>query len=148
VQIIAGLRQAPAGQLERRVASQIVEIVGIGITAGNGEDAGAQNVGHGVSDQRRVAMVGDDRGQRVDQAQPAVGTGQEQNAAVGADLAAVERGGDFLLADTWQREWEQGIVGGGGHGRFCPGIESGVSTQSLCNSRWLHHAHQRIPAMQ
>ena len=55
---------------------------------------------HGVGDQRRVAMVGDDRGQGVDQVKPAVGTGQQQNAAVGADWSAIERGDDFLLANT------------------------------------------------
>ena len=93
-------------------------------------------------------MVGDDRGQGVDQVKPAVGTGQQQNAAVGADWSAIERGGDFPLANTWQREREKSIIGAGEHGRFCPGIESGVSTQFLCDSRWLHHTHQRIPAMQ
>jgi hypothetical protein len=49
-------------------------------------------------------MVGHDRGQRIDQAETAVGTGQQQNAAGGTDLPAIERGGDFLLADTWQKE--------------------------------------------
>jgi hypothetical protein len=63
------------------------------------------------------------------------------------DQAAVERGGDLLLANTWQREWQTGIVVGGGHGRFCPDIESGVDNQSLCDSRRLYHARQRIAAM-
>jgi hypothetical protein len=92
-------------------------------------------------------MVRDERGQRIDQAEPPVGTGQQQNTAVGTDPPAIERGGDFLLADTWQRKRKQSIVGSGGHGRFCPGVESGVSTQSLCDSRRLYHAHQRVPAM-
>jgi len=31
--------------------------------------------------------------------------------------------------------------------RFCPDIESGVDNQSLCDSRRLYHARQRIAAM-
>ncbi len=111
MQIVTGLRQASAGQFEGRVATQVVQIVGIGIATGDCKDAGAQNIRHGMSDQRRVAMVCHERGQRVDQTEPAVGTGQQQNAAVRTDLSAIERGGDFFLADTWQREREQGIVG-------------------------------------
>ena len=38
-QIVAALRQPPTGQLKRRIVAQIVEIVGIRIAAGNGEDA-------------------------------------------------------------------------------------------------------------
>jgi len=37
--------QPPAGELEGRVAAQPVEIVGVLIAAGNGEDASAQDVG-------------------------------------------------------------------------------------------------------
>ena len=92
-------------------------------------------------------MVRDDRGQCVDQAKPLVGTGQKQDAAIGTDQAAVERGGDLLLADTWQRERQKSIVVGGGHGKFCPRFESGVDNQSLRDSRRLYHARQRIPAM-
>jgi len=147
VQVIAALGQTPAGQFEGRVLAQIVQIVGVGVAAGDGEHATTQDIGHGVGDLCRIAVIGNDRGKCVDQAKPPVGTGQQQNAAVRTDQAAIERGSDFLLADTWQREWEKGIVGGGGHGRFCPGVESGVSTQSLCDSRRLYHAHLRIPAM-
>src|SRR5882672_3190251 len=101
-----------------------------------------------MGDLGRVARVGDQPGQRVDQAKTLVGGSQKENAAVGTDLSAIEGGGDLLLADVWQRERKQGIVVDGGHGRFCPGLESGVSTQSLCDSRWLYHARLRIPAMQ
>jgi hypothetical protein len=67
-----------------------------------------------VGNQRRGAMVSDDRGQRIDQAKPLVGTSQQQDPAVRADPPTIECGGDFLLADTWQREREKGIVGEGG----------------------------------
>ena len=43
------------------------------------------------------AVIGDDCRQRVDQAKPLVGTGQQQHAAVGTDQATVECRGDFLL---------------------------------------------------
>ena len=55
-----------------------------------------------VGDQGLVAMVGNDRGQRIDQAKPLIGTSQQQNAAVGTDQPTIESSGDFLLADTWQ----------------------------------------------
>src|SRR3954454_15748829 len=103
---------------------------------------------HGMGDQGWIAVVGDQRGQRVDQAQALVGTGQKQDATVGTDLPGIEGGGDFLLADTWQSKWEQGRVDLGGHGGFCPGARVAISTQSLRDSKWLYHAHQRIPAMQ
>ncbi len=47
------------------------------LTAGDGEDAGARNTGHWMSDQGGVAMVGDDRSQCVDQAESPVGTYQK-----------------------------------------------------------------------
>jgi hypothetical protein len=107
-----------------------------------------------VGDQGLVAMVGDDRGQHVDQAKPLIGTGQQQNAAVGTDPSAVEGSGDFLPADTWQREREERIVGDDRrlstrrrHGRFCPGVRSGIGTRSLCDSKCLYNVHSRIPAM-
>ena len=128
--------------------AQIVEIVAIGIATCDGEDTLAQNVGHRMGDLGRIASVGDQSGQRVDQAKTLVGGGQQENAAVGTDLSPIERGGDLLLADVWQRERKQGIVVGGGHGSFCPGLRGGVSNQSLSDSRQLYHARLRIPAMQ
>jgi len=80
-EVAAALRQPPAGQFERRVFTQIVQVIAVGIAAGDGEDAGAQDVRHGVGDQSRVAMVRDDRGQRIDQAEALIGTRQQQNAA-------------------------------------------------------------------
>jgi hypothetical protein len=53
-----------------------------------------------VGYQGLVAMVGNDRGQHVDQAKSLVGTCQQQNAAVGTDQPTIESSGDFLLADT------------------------------------------------
>jgi hypothetical protein len=146
-QVNASFRQPTAGQLEGRVLAQSVKIIRIRVAASNGEHTRAQNIGYRMGDQVRIAVVGDERGKGVDQAKTLVGARQQQDATIGTDLAGVEGGGDFLLADTWQRKREKGIVSVGGHGRFCPGGESGVSTQSLRDSRHLYHARQRIPAM-
>jgi len=81
----------------------------------------------------RFPAVGKQRRQPVDQAQALVGAGQQEDAAIRTDRAASNAAVTLLLADTWQSERQQLIVGGG-HGRFCPGLESGVSTQSLSDS--------------
>jgi hypothetical protein len=103
-EVIAALRQPPAGQLERWVFAQIVQIVGIGIPAADGEDAGAQDVRHGVGNQGWIAMIRNERSQHIDQAKAFVGTRQQQDAAVGTDLTGIKGGSDLLLADTWQSE--------------------------------------------
>jgi hypothetical protein len=54
-----------------------------------------------MGDLGRIATVGDQSGQRIDQAKALVGGGQKENAAVGTDLSTIERGGDLLLADVW-----------------------------------------------
>ena len=58
-QIIAGIGQAPAGQLEAGIGAQMIEIVGVLIAAGDREHAGAQNVGDAVRHQQRIARIGD-----------------------------------------------------------------------------------------
>ena len=95
-----------------------------------------------------VAVIREQFSHRVDQAKALVGARQQKHAAIGTDRAAIERGGDFLATNVWQRERKQRIVGGGGHGGVCPGLRDGVDNQSLSDSRWLHHARSRIPAMQ
>jgi hypothetical protein len=146
--VIAGLWQPSTGHFERWVFPQIVEVVGVGIAASDGKHAGPQDIGHRVGDLARIAMVGNDCGERIDQAKPFVGTGQQQDTAVGTDPSTIEPCGDFLLADTWQRERQKRIVWVDGHGRFRPGMGRGVDTQTLCDSSSLYHAHRRIPAMQ
>src|ERR1019366_5105954 len=101
-----------------------------------------------MGDLSRVAVIGNQPGQGVDQAKTLIGGSQKEHTAVRTDLSSIEGRSDLLLADVWQRERQQCTVVGGGHGRFCPGLESGVSTQSLSDSRWLYHARLRIPAMQ
>jgi hypothetical protein len=64
-QIAAAVGQATAGQLEAGIAAQVIEIVAVLIAAGDGEDAGTQNVGEAVPDAGRIARVGDQGGQLV-----------------------------------------------------------------------------------
>jgi hypothetical protein len=80
----------------------MVEIVGIGITAGDSEDACTQDVGQRMGDLRRVTVVGDDRGQPVGEAKLLFGTRQQDHPAIGTDQAAIERGGDFFAVHRWQ----------------------------------------------
>jgi hypothetical protein len=72
-EIITALRQPTAGQLEGSVAAQIIEVIGIRIAAGDGEDAGAQDVFQQVRDTRRLAVIGDHRGQCRTETKPSVG---------------------------------------------------------------------------
>ncbi len=81
---------------------QLIQVVGVRVAAGDGEDAGARNIRDGVGDQGGGAVIGNDRGQPVDQAKPLVGTRQQQTATTGTDLAPIERGSDLFLADTLQ----------------------------------------------
>lgn len=147
-QISAAFGQSAAGHLEGRVVAEIVEIVAIGVTACDREDTATEDIGHRMGDLHRIARIREQPGQSVDQAKTLVGGGQKEHAAVRTDLSAVECGGNFLLTDVWQRERQKSIVINGGHGRFCPGLESGVDTQSLSDSRRLDHARLRISAMQ
>jgi hypothetical protein len=48
-QIITGIRQTPAGQFEAGVGAQMIEIVGILVTAGDGACAGAEYRRHCAS---------------------------------------------------------------------------------------------------
>ena len=146
-QIAAAVRQAPAGQLEGGIGAQIVEVVGVLITAGDGEDAGAQNVGDAVRHQGGIARVGDQGGEPVGDAEAPLGGGQQHHAAIGCEASAIERGGDFLALDGWETERQQGIFEHGGCGS-CEGVDCLVSTPKSVNvPSALRDTRQRIPAM-
>src|SRR5271169_2730950 len=76
--MVATLWQAPTGEFEGRVPAQIIQIISIRVAAGNCEDPSTQNVCHCVRDQIWVAVVRDDRGQRIDQTKPLVGAGSNK----------------------------------------------------------------------
>ena len=58
-QIGSGVGQPPAGELERRVAAQSVEVVAIFVAAGDRENPGAQNIGQPMDDPAGIAFVRD-----------------------------------------------------------------------------------------
>jgi hypothetical protein len=115
-QIQTGVGQAPAGELEGWIGAQPVEIVAVLIAAGNGEDAGAQDIGHDLGDPLRIAPVPDRRGEPVRQLQAPLGRSQQHDAAVRCDPSAIERGSDLFASNGWKRERQQRIVGHGGCG--------------------------------
>ena len=123
-QIGAGLRQVSAGELERRIRAQRAEVVAVLIAARDGEDAGADHVCDRVLHAAWIAPIRDEAGEPLGDPEPALGLGQEHDAAVGRQAPAIERGGDLLAGNGWKRERCGCIVRHGG----CGSIE-GVAGQ-------------------
>jgi len=94
----------------------VVEVVGILIATSDGEHASAQDVGDAVRHEQWVARVGDQPRKSIGDPQPALGSGQQHDAAIGGDPAAVEVSDDFLAAHGWKQERRGRIVGHGGCG--------------------------------
>ena len=146
-QILAAVGQPPAGQLERGIGAQIVEIVAVLVAAGDSEDARTQDVGNTVRHPIRVARVGDQRRQLVCNAQAALGGSKQHHAAIRCEPPAIERGGDFLASDGWEIKRQEGIFGHGGRGSY-DGVEELVSTPNSVNAiNALRHTRQRTSVM-
>jgi hypothetical protein len=108
----------------------MVEIVGIFVTAGNGEHPRAQDIDDTVCNEIRVARIGDQRRQPLRDTDAALGGGQQHHPAIGGDTAAIECGRDFLAFDGWEIERQEGIFGYGGCGsRDC--VDWMASTPNL-----------------
>jgi hypothetical protein len=73
-----------------------------GSAAGDGEDAGPQDVGHGMGDPVWITRIADHRGKLVGQSEAPLGRGQHHDAAVRCDAPAVEPGGDLLASNGWK----------------------------------------------
>ena len=58
-QVLAGVGQAAARQLEGRVRAQPVEVVAVGIAAADRQHPGSEHVGNGVRDMIGIARIGD-----------------------------------------------------------------------------------------
>ena len=100
-QIRARVRQPSAGQLEGGIGAQPVEIVTVGIAAGNRQHAGPQHILHGVRDVRRIARIGDQSGEGLGNAAAPFGQGKQHDAAIGGKPPAIERSCDFLARNGW-----------------------------------------------
>ena len=143
-QIRPAVGQPPAGKLEGRIAAQQVEVVGILVAAGDGEDAGAQNVGHRVLHARRITWIVDRRGQPVGQLQVPLGRSQKHDPTIRRDASAVECGRDLLASNGWKREWQQRIVGHGGCGSRDMVGRTGFDTQILRHIKNLSYIRQPL----
>jgi hypothetical protein len=126
-EIAARVGQAPAGELERRIGARKVEIVGVLIAAADREEAGADHIGEGVGDARRIAAIGKAAGQPHGDAEPALRQGEQHGAAVRGNTSAIERGCDFLALDGWKGEGGKRIVVHGGRGAVCSKRKGWVS---------------------
>ena len=125
-QISARLRQVPAGELERRIGAQRTEVVAVLIAARDGEDAGADHVCDRVRHAAWIAPIRDEAGEPLGDPEPALGLGQEHDAAVGRQAPAIESGGDPLAGHGWKRERRSCIVRHGGCGSL-EGVAGQVS---------------------
>src|SRR5580693_5102111 len=138
----SGVGQPPAGQLESRVAAQPVEIVGVLIAAGDGEDAGAQDIGQQMGDPVLIAPVRNYLGEPLGDAEPTLSLGEQHDAAIRSDPSAIKGGGDLLALNDWKGERQQIIVGHGGRGALRSRLRVGLSNQILRqikSLRYLRH---------
>lgn len=115
----ATLRQMPAGELQGRIRPERIEIIGILVATGDGEDAGQQDPGELLRDARRIAPIGDRGGKSLDNADPARGSSQKHHASVRGKSAAIECGCDLPPGDGWKSEGKTRIFGHGG----CGGVD-------------------------
>ena len=109
-QIGSGVGQPPAGELERRVAAQSVEIVAVFVAAGDCENPGAQNIGQPMDDPAGIAFVRDHCRKPLGEAKLPLRLRQQRqqhDAAIRAEASAVKGGGDLFALYRWKRERQQ-----------------------------------------
>src|SRR5438876_823547 len=91
-QIGSAVGQPPAGELERRVAAQSVEIVGTFVAAGDRENPSAQNIGQPMDDPARITLVRDHPGEPLGNAEPMLRLGEQHDAAIRANASNIKGG--------------------------------------------------------
>jgi len=79
----------------------VVEVVGILVAAGDGEHAGAQNIGDAMCHQQRIAPVGDQRRKFGGDPHRRFDGSKQHHATIGRDAATIECGSDFLALHRW-----------------------------------------------
>ena len=115
-QVRAAFRQTPAGELERRIGAQTIQIVGIFIAARDRKDARADHVGERMGDPRRIATIGKTARQSLGDAKPPFGHREQHHAAIRGEPSAIESSCDLLARNGWKRERREIIVGHGERG--------------------------------
>jgi hypothetical protein len=129
-QIPAAVGKPVAGQLESRIAAQPIEIVGILKTAGDREDARAQNVDDAVG----IAPVGDLGRQLCANPEAAIGGGQQHDAAIRSDPPAIE-GGDHLLAGS---SWKSGKAKGSSVSSGMTGVAASIPWSNGVDTHYIN----------
>ena len=105
-----------AGEFEGWIGAQKVKIVAVGIASYDRQHARSQHILNRVRNVRRVSRVSDQSGERSGHGAASFGKGEQRDAAVRGEPAAIECGCDFLARDGWQGEGKRAIVGHGGCG--------------------------------
>jgi hypothetical protein len=146
-QIAAAVRQAVAGQLEGGIGAQMVEVVGVFVAAGNGEDARAQDVIDAVGHQGGVTRVRNQPPQLRRNPQAPLHRAEQQDTAIGGNAPAVEGGDQLLAVNRWKTERQDRIVGHGGCGSMRWRGQDGFDTQSLNALSILRDTRQPFPDM-
>ena len=90
---------AVAGDQKRRVVAQRVEIVGVLVTRANRHYARRHHCGVGVRDEQRVAWIGQGRRHHVRYAEAKSCLTQNDQAAIGREVAGILRGCERLARD-------------------------------------------------
>jgi hypothetical protein len=110
-QIGPAVGQPSTRQLERRIGAQPVKVVAVLITAGNGENAGAQDIGQEMGDPLPIAPVRNHLGEPLGDTEPTLRLGEQHDAAIRSDPSAIKGSGDLLALNSWKAERQQIIVG-------------------------------------
>ena len=80
----------------------MIEVVGVLVSAAEGEHARTQDVSDTVRHQQRIARVIDQRREPVGNADLLLDGTEQHHAAIGGETTAIEGGGDFLAQHRWQ----------------------------------------------
>ena len=115
-QVHAALGQASAGELEGGIGAQVVEVVGVLITAGDRQDAGEHDLGQRMHDPALVSPIRDHCCELLGDAQPPRRLSEEQDAAVRGRASTIEGGCELLAPNGWKRERQHRRIGHGGRG--------------------------------
>ena len=139
----ASLRAAADGHLQRRIIAQPVEIVAVLVTAGDGQNARADEFEHGVAHARRVAAIPHGIGQPRAHADLLLGAAQQQQPRIGRLVAAVEIDCEILTRHGWQIEGKRRSVRHGCGARWLNAARR-LHTELLRDFRALRHSQTRF----
>ena len=97
-----------------------------------------------MGDQGRISGVGDQPGDAINNADPAISQGQQGHAAVRGDAPDIEGRAHLLAPHAWQIEEKTGIVIHGGRGASCVPDRVGFDNRILFQANQLSYVRQPI----